>query len=97
MTEFGRRVQENSGLGTDHGHGSMMMVIGGGVRGGKIYGRWPGLSEDQLSGPGDLAVTTDYRTVLAEVVQNRLGNLQVPRVFPDAKGKPLGILNPRSS
>ena len=92
MTEFGRRVQENSGLGTDHGHGSMMMVLGGGVRGNKIYGRWPGLEPAQLSGPGDLAVTTDYRTVLSEVVSKRLGNPKLTDVFPEAHGTPLGIL-----
>ena len=68
MTEFGRRVQENSGLGTDHGRASFMMVLGGGVHGGKVHGAWPGLAPDQLEGPGDLRVTTDYRNVLAEIV-----------------------------
>ncbi len=83
MSEFGRRAGENGGLGTDHGHGSMMMVIGGGVRGGRVYGVWPGLSRERLVGPGDLAVTTDYRDVLGEVVLRRLGNSRLDLVFPD--------------
>jgi uncharacterized protein (DUF1501 family) len=82
MSEFGRRVQENGGLGTDHGHGSMMMLIGGGVVGGKVYGRWPGLAPEQLVGPGDLAVTTDYRDVLGEVIEKRLNNPNLSDVFP---------------
>ena len=72
MTEFGRRVQENSGLGTDHGRASMMLVAGGAVNGGKVYGTWPGLAPQQLEGPGDLRVTTDYRTVLGEIVACRM-------------------------
>ena len=65
MTEFGRRARENGSLGTDHGHGGLMMIMGGTVNGGKVYGDWPGLDQQQLVGPGDLAVTTDYRDVLA--------------------------------
>lgn len=83
MSEFGRRVAENGSLGTDHGHGSMMMLMGGNVIGGRIHGQWPGLSEGQLVGPGDLAVTTDYRDVLAEVVAKRLNNPAVDQIFPD--------------
>lgn len=68
MTEFGRRVAENASLGTDHGRGSVMFVLGGGVRGGHVYGRWPGLGADVLEGPGDVAVTTNFRDVLAPVL-----------------------------
>lgn len=82
MTEFGRRVDENASAGTDHGGGSCMWLLGGGVRGGKVYGTWPGLAPEQLSGPGDLAVTTDYRTVLAELVDRRLANTALGEVFP---------------
>ena len=82
MSEFGRRVQENGGLGTDHGHGSMMMLIGGGVAGGTVHGRWPGLAPEQLVGPGDLAATTDYRDMLGEVIQKRLNNPNLEEVFP---------------
>src|SRR5436190_4056150 len=74
MSEFGRRVHENGSLGTDHGHGSLMLLMGGNVVGNKIHGAWPGLAEGQLVGPGDLAVTTDYRDVLAEVCVKRLNN-----------------------
>jgi uncharacterized protein (DUF1501 family) len=82
MSEFGRRVQENGGLGTDHGHGSMMMMIGGGVAGGRVHGQWPGLAPERLVGPGDLAVTTDYRDVLGELLQKRLNNPHLAEVFP---------------
>lgn len=81
QTEFGRRVRENDGQGTDHGHGSFMMLMGGGTRPG-VHAKWPGLKVDQLSGPGDLQVTTDYRNVLAEVLDRRLGNPRSSEVFP---------------
>ena len=69
MSEFGRRVAENSGLGTDHGRGGAMLLLGGlSVAGGKVHGVWPGLAPEHLDGPGDLKVTTDYRAVLAEVI-----------------------------
>lgn len=83
MSEFGRRAYENASLGTDHGHGSLMLLVGGSVDGGKVLGRWPGLEEGQLFGPGDLAVTTDYRDVLAEVCLKRLNNPFVEQIFPD--------------
>jgi uncharacterized protein (DUF1501 family) len=83
MSEFGRRVSENGSLGTDHGHGSMMMVLGGNVNGGRVHGEWPGLSEGQLIGPGDLAVTTDYRDVLSEIIQKRLNNSATDEIFPN--------------
>lgn len=82
MSEFGRRVQENGGLGTDHGHASAMLLWGGGVAGGRVYGSWPGLAPEQRVGPGDLAVTTDYRDVLGELVAARLGNQRLDVVFP---------------
>ncbi len=83
MSEFGRRASENGSLGTDHGHGSMMMVLGGHVDGGKVHGEWPGMRGDQLIGPGDLAVTTDYRDVLSEVLTKRLNNPAVDQIFPE--------------
>jgi uncharacterized protein (DUF1501 family) len=83
MTEFGRRVEENSAFGTDHGRGSVMFVLGGGVLGGRVYGRWPGLTRDVLEGPGDLPVTTNYRNVLAAVLERHGGRETLARTFPD--------------
>jgi len=68
MTEFGRRVAENSAFGTDHGRGSVMLVLGGGVQGGRVLGQWPGLSREVLEGPGDLPVVNNYRNVLAPIL-----------------------------
>ncbi len=82
MSEFGRRVQENTSHGTDHGHGNVMFVMGGGINGGKVYGDWPGLAKDKLYGPGDLAITTDFRDVLGEIVQKRLLDNNLSAVFP---------------
>jgi uncharacterized protein (DUF1501 family) len=82
MTEFGRRLKENGGLGTDHGHGGVMLLLGGNVVGGQVHADWPGLASEQLIGPGDLAITTDYRDVLAEIVARRLNNAQSELVFP---------------
>jgi uncharacterized protein (DUF1501 family) len=92
MSEFGRRAFENGSLGTDHGHGSMMMVLGGHVNGGRVHGEWPGLGEGQLIGPGDLAVTTDYRDVLSEILVKRLNNPAMGDVFPNYQPRPGGIL-----
>lgn len=93
MSEFGRRVDEN-GDGTDHGHGNVMFVMGGNVRGGKIYGRWPGLAPEQRYGPGDLQVTTDFRDVISEIITKRLKNPALDKVFPNYTPKPaLGIVN----
>lgn len=92
MSEFGRRASENGSLGTDHGHGSMMMVLGGNVDGGKVHGEWPGMRDGQLIGPGDLAVTTDYRDVLSEVLVKRLNNPATDAIFPDYQPKALNIL-----
>ena len=91
QTEFGRRVQENDGFGTDHGHGSFMLLMGGGVRPG-VHTKWPGLSDEQLSGPGDLQVTTDYRNVLADVLEKRLQNGSASRVFPNLVRAPSMVL-----
>lgn len=82
MSEFGRRIDENASRGTDHGHGGAMFVIGGGINGGQVFGDWPGLHTEQLYGPGDLAITTDYRTVLAEILRTRMGNKKAAKVFP---------------
>jgi len=82
MSEFGRAVVENGNRGTDHGHGNAMMIIGGPVRGGKVYGRWPGLAPEQRYDRRDLAVTTDFRSVFAEVVQRHLGLADTRPVFP---------------
>ena len=68
LSEFGRAVAENRSGGTEHGHGGVMFVIGGGIRGGRVYGEWPGLNEDALHEGRDVAVTTDFRDVLAEVI-----------------------------
>lgn len=93
MSEFGRTVEENGNQGTDHGHGSMMMVIGGPVQGGKVYGKWPGLEKEQLFEGRDLAVTTDFRAVLSELVQGHLGQKDLSAVFPGFQaGAPLGLL-----
>ena len=85
MSEFGRAVAENGNRGTDHGHGNAMMVLGGNVRGGKVYGRWPGLAPDQRYEGRDLAVTTDFRAVFAEVVKTHMGLQNTQPVFPGFK------------
>jgi uncharacterized protein (DUF1501 family) len=92
FTEFGRRLQENGQLGTDHGRASVMFLFGGGVAGGKVYADWPGLEEKNLEPPGDLRVTTDYRDVLAEVVSQRLHNNRLNEVFPDYQPKYRGVV-----
>jgi uncharacterized protein (DUF1501 family) len=82
MSEFGRTVKENGDRGTDHGHANVMFVMGGDVRGGKVYGDWPGLHEEQLYEGRDLALTTDFRDVLSELVARHLGNANLRSVFP---------------
>ena len=81
QTEFGRRVAENSSQGTDHGHGGVMMVLGGGIAGGRVLSNWPGLAPAQLD-EGDLAVTIDYRDILGEILDRRLGVPDLTQVFP---------------
>lgn len=96
MSEFGRTVGENASGGTDHGRANMMMVLGGPVRGGQVYGDWPGLAPDQLDPTGDLAITTDYRTVLAEILVRHMGLPASDRgqVFPGfAASHELGLLH----
>ncbi len=94
MSEFGRRVTQNGSGGVDHGHGSAMLVLGGGINGGAVYGRWPGLGAGQLE-DGDLRVTTDYRDVLGELVQRRLGGGSLDTVFPDHRPRALGLARQR--
>lgn len=82
MSEFGRTVAENGTGGTDHGHANCMMVMGGGVAGGRVYGEWPGLEPEQLNEGRDLKVTTDFRDVFAELAGRHLGAQHLERVFP---------------
>ena len=82
MSEFGRTVRENGNRGTDHGHANAMFVLGNSVRGGKVYGRWPGLNSDQLYEGRDLALTTDFRDVFGEVATRHLGNTSSQTLFP---------------
>ncbi len=88
LSEFGRRVQENANYGLDHGYGNVMFLLGAGVKGGQYYGTWPGLSNDLDS---DLLVTTDYRSVLAEVVSTRFG-VSTASVFPQFQPDMLGLM-----
>jgi uncharacterized protein (DUF1501 family) len=82
MSEFGRTVRENGSRGTDHGHGNAMLVFGQHLRGARVHGRWPGLSEDRLYEGRDLAVTTDFRDVLAELAQRHMGSSNLATIFP---------------
>ncbi len=82
MSEFGRTARENGNRGTDHGHANMMFALGGDIKGGKIYGEWPGMAEEQLYENRDLNLTTDFRDVLGELVTRHLGNRQIANVFP---------------
>lgn len=84
MSEFGRTAHENGTGGTDHGHANAMFVLGGQVKGGKVYGKWPGLANEQLNQGRDLALTTDYRQVLGEVVSHTLGAGNLEMIFPGA-------------
>ena len=94
MSEFGRTVKENGDRGTDHGHANVMFVLGGNVRGGKIYGDWPGLEREQLYEGRDLNVTTDFRVVLSELVATQMGNRRIGTVFPGFSGsQSRGILS----
>lgn len=90
VSEFGRRVAENGSRGADHGHGNAMLLMGGGVRGGTVYGTWPGLSPGALVA-GDLAATTDYRSVIGEILQKRCGFGSLTDVFPDVAPASFGL------
>lgn len=93
MSEFGRTFKQNASRGTDHGHGNVMFVLGGKVNGGAVYGNWPGLHTDQLYDRRDLAITTDYRSVLSEILIRRLQNPNLGYIFPGYNNyQPTGIL-----
>jgi len=95
MSEFGRAVAENGNRGTDHGHGNAMFVIGGQVRGGKVHGRWPGLAREQRYDGRDLAVTTDFCSVFAEVVRGHLGVTDTSKIFPGfSDAQRVGVIGP---
>jgi uncharacterized protein (DUF1501 family) len=93
MSEFGRTARQNGTGGTDHGHANVMFALGGRVKGGKIYGRWPGLSPEQLNEDRDLAVTTDFRQVLGEAAYRTLGAQNLELVFPGARLQKAQFLN----
>jgi uncharacterized protein (DUF1501 family) len=92
MSEFGRTVRENGSRGTDHGHGNVMMLFGNGVDGGKVHGRWPGLASSQLYEGRDLAVTTDFRSVLGEIAQKHLRASASSALFPNFSPQPIGVV-----
>lgn len=92
LSEFGRRVQENGSGGVDHGHGNVVLMLGGGVNGGQVYGTWPGLADNKLD-DGDLAGTTDYRAILSEILRKRCGQTGISTVFPGlSAGADLGVV-----
>jgi uncharacterized protein (DUF1501 family) len=93
MSEFGRTARQNGTGGTDHGHANVMFVLGGTVKGGKVYGKWPGLNDGQLNEGRDLTVTTDFRRVLGEAAFKTLGSRNMDIVFPGAQVKPAEFLN----
>jgi len=88
ISEFGRTARENGNRGTDHGHANVMFVMGGPVKGGRVYGRWPGLRPEQLYEGRDLALTTDFRQVIGEAVYRHLGNKSLEQVFPGFENEP---------
>jgi len=92
MSEFGRTARENGNRGTDHGHANVMFVVGGPVRGGRVYGKWPGLAAENLYEGRDLALTTDFRQVLGEMVYRHLGNKNLGAVFPGYENDPRHFL-----
>ncbi|MFL6180988.1 MAG: DUF1501 domain-containing protein [Actinomycetes bacterium] len=95
LTEFGRSLVENGSGGVDHGHGQAVLLLGGGVQGGQVHGTWPTLEDDALEG-GDLAGTTDYRQILAEILEKRCEGSQMSTVFPGLTSDRLGVVRPRS-
>ncbi len=93
MSEFGRTARENGNRGTDHGHANVMFVMGGPVKGGRVYGKWPGLDQSQLYEGRDLALTTDFRRVIGEAVYKHVGNKNLSQVFPGFENQPAKFLN----
>lgn len=93
MSEFGRTARQNGTGGTDHGHGNVMFVLGGLVKGGKVYGKWPGLENEQLNEGRDLAITTDFRRVLGEAAYKTLGAKDLKLVFPNTNVRQEDFLN----
>ena len=92
MTEFGRTARENGNRGTDHGHGSVSLVMGGGVRGGRVFGQWPGIEPEQLYQGRDLAITTDFRDLVGEVLVGHAGASDLDSVFPGhSRSRSLGL------
>jgi uncharacterized protein (DUF1501 family) len=91
MSEFGRTARENGDRGTDHGHANCMFALGGAVKGGKVYGKWPGLEKEQLYQGRDLALATDFRDVLGELVARHMGNSALSQVFPGYEPKFTGV------
>ena len=98
LTEFGRRIEENGSGGTDHGFGQSVFLLGGGVRGGQVHGTWPGIAPADLI-DGDLDATTDYRTLLATVLERRCGasSSDVSSVFPGLPNERPDVVQQRSS
>jgi uncharacterized protein (DUF1501 family) len=94
MSEFGRRFNENGSFGSDHGHGNVMLVMGNCITGGRVMAEWPGCNNNQLYQGLDLQVTTDYRDVLAEICANRLGNTNLPDLFPNYTPTFRGVTGP---
>ena len=95
LSEFGRRVAENGSGGVDHGHGNAVLMLGGGINGGQVHGRWPGLAADALV-DGDLSGTTDYRSVLGEILTKRCAVSSLSEVFPGLSDDPIGVARARS-
>jgi uncharacterized protein (DUF1501 family) len=92
MSEFGRTVHENGNRGTDHGHANVMLLLGGGVKGGKVHGKWPGLSSQQLYENRDLAITTDFRDIFAELLTKQLAVPSLKTVFPGYEPKVRSVM-----
>ena len=94
ISEFGRRLRSNESDGTDHGFGNLMLVLGGNTNGGQMHGSWPGLATEQLADGADLAITTDYRTVLSDILTSRLATPHIEAIFPgfSSSYRPLNIV-----
>jgi len=92
MSEFGRTIRENGNGGTDHGHATAMLVLGGPVNGGRVLGRWPGLDSSSRFEGRDVAVTTDFRDLFAEVLARHLGARDLASIFPGYRPDPAGFI-----